>query len=209
MRICIISTMFDVVLGRKRGALGADGTRGPRPGARGRAWCSNAGRRSPRRSAQLRSRGAKVFFRTVNLSRRWNRAFEYLVYPFPSIVRWAPEAILISQSSLYDLMYRNDVHRLLRALKLPYTTVIQQVCENQFPIGSEYFRERLANSCRRAHRVAFVADGNRKVAERQLGIDLPNSCIVRNPTNLDRCEIARLAAAGYRAIGLRGAAERR
>jgi L-malate glycosyltransferase len=123
---------------------------------------------------------------------------------FPSIIRWAPEAVLVSQTSLYDLQYRNDVHRLLRSLKLPYTTVIQQVCESLFPIGSEYCRERLANACREAHRVAFVAEGNRKVAQRQLGADLPNSCIVRNPTNLDRCEIvawppqgtARLACVG-------------
>ncbi len=145
---------------------------------------------------KLQSRGAKVFFRNINLSRRWNRALEYFVYPFPSIVRWAPEAVLVNQTSLYDLMYRNDIHRLLRALKLPYTTVIHQVCENQFPIGSEHFRERLATSCREAHRVAFVADGNRKVAERQLGIDFPNSCIVRNPTNLDRYEIAAWPADG-------------
>ena len=139
---------------------------------------------------KLQSHGANVFFRAAHLNRRWNRALEYFVYPFPSIVRWAPEAVLVSQTSLYDLMYRNDVHRLLRALKLPYITVVQQVYENQFPIGSEDFRERLVNNYREAHRVAFVAEGNRKVAERQLGTDLPNSCIVRNPTNLNQCEIA-------------------
>ena len=159
---------------------------------------------APVRAAGDRA-GRKVFFRTVNLSRRWSRAFEYLVYPFPSIIRWAPEAILISQSSLYDLMYRNDVHRLLEALKLPYTIIIQQICEYQFPIGNEFFRERIADSCRRAHRVAFVAEGNRKGAERQLGIDLPNSCVVRNPTNLDACDHRSLAGGRDRAAGLRGA----
>jgi glycosyltransferase involved in cell wall biosynthesis len=138
---------------------------------------------------KLQSRGATIF-RAVALNRRWRRAFEYFVHPFPSIVRWAPEAILVNQTSLYDVMYRNDIHRLLKALKVPFTTVIHQVCENQFPIGSEFFRERIANFCRAAHWVAFVAENNRKMAERQLATDLPNSCVIRTQTNLDRYEIA-------------------
>ena len=139
---------------------------------------------------QLQARGAKVFFRILNPDRKWKRAFEYLVHPFPGIIRWAPEAILISQAGLYDLMYRNDVHRLVQSLQLPYTVVIQQVSEYQFPIGNDHFRERIARYCLRAHRVAFVSEGNRKGAERQLGIDLPNSCVVRNPTHLDAHAIA-------------------
>jgi glycosyltransferase involved in cell wall biosynthesis len=139
---------------------------------------------------KLQSRGARVFFRTVNLDSRSSRAFEYLVYPFPSIIRWAPEAILINQAGLYDLMYRNDVHRLLAKLKIPYTVVIHQVYEYQVPFGNESFRERVSDYCRGAHRIAFVAEGNRKGAERQLGTDLPNSCVVRNPTNLDGSEMA-------------------
>jgi glycosyltransferase involved in cell wall biosynthesis len=153
---------------------------------------------------KLQCRGARVFFRTVNLGRRWSRAFEYLIHPFPSIIRWSPEAILINQAGLYDLMYRNDVHWLVGKLKIPYTVVIHQVYEFQFPIGHESFRERIASFCLGAHRVAFVAEGNRKGAERQLGIDLPNACVVRNPTNLVGNEIApwppggtmRLACAG-------------
>jgi glycosyltransferase involved in cell wall biosynthesis len=139
---------------------------------------------------KLQSRGVKVFFRNVNLSSRWSRAFEHLVHPFPSIIRWAPEAILINQAGLYDLMYRNDIQRLLKALDLPYTVVIQQVYEYQIPFGNEFFRDRVADFCRNARRLAFVAEGNRKGAERQLGVDLPNSCIVRNPTNLDGNELA-------------------
>jgi glycosyltransferase involved in cell wall biosynthesis len=138
----------------------------------------------------LQSRGATVFFRTVRLDRRWSRAFEYRVHPFPSILRWAPEAVLVNQTSLYDLMYRNDVQRLLQMLKVPYVTVIHQVSENQFLIGSDSFRERIADFCRGALRVAFVAEGNWKLAERQLGTDLPNGCVVRNPTRLDRPEVA-------------------
>jgi glycosyltransferase involved in cell wall biosynthesis len=139
---------------------------------------------------KLQFRGVKVFFRNVNLESRWSRAFECLVYPFPSIIRWAPEAILISQAGLYDLMYRNDIQRLLHALKLPYTVVIQQVYEYRNPFGNDFFRERVADFCRGAHRLAFVAEGNRKGAERQLATDLPNSCVVRNPTNLDGSELA-------------------
>ena len=189
MRICIVSTMFHApwggseVLWERMAHDALD--QGHEVALVLKRWPE-----TPAPVRKLQSRGAIVFFRTVDLLRTWSRAFEYLVYPFPSIVRWAPESVLVNQTSLYDLMYRNDIHRLLGALKLPYVTVIHQVCENQFPIGSEYFRERLANACRQAHRVAFVAEGNRKVAERQLGISLPNSCVIRNPTNLDRCEIA-------------------
>jgi L-malate glycosyltransferase len=189
VRICIVSTSFHVPWGGSE-ELWARMAHAALDQGHEVALVLKRWPETPSPVRVLEARGAKVFLRTVDLGRRWSRAFEYLVHPFPSIIRWAPEAILISQSSLYDLMYRNDVHRLLEALKLPYTIVIQQICEYQFPIGNEFFRERIADYCRRAHRVAFVAEGNRKGAERQLGIKLPNSCVVRNPTNLDACAIA-------------------
>jgi glycosyltransferase involved in cell wall biosynthesis len=161
---------------------------------------------------QLATRGAKVFFRAINPNRRWKRGFEYFVHPFPSIVRWAPDAILVNQASLYDLMYRNDIHRLLKMLGIPYTVVIHQLCEYQFPIGAESFREAIADYCLGAHRVAFVAEGNRGGAERQLATELPNSCVVRNPTNLDAAtvvpwppeETARLACVGRLEVNDKG-----
>lgn len=189
MKICIISTLFHCpwggseVLWARMAHEALD--RGHEVALVLKRWPE-----TPAPVRELQGRGAKVFLRSVDLSRKWSRAVEYLVHPFPSIIRWGPEAILISEGSLYELMYRNDVRRLLRSLGVPYTVVCQQVYDYQFPIGDEASREGLAAFHRGARRVAFVADGNRRLAEHQLATDLPDGRTVRNPTNLDRNEIA-------------------
>jgi L-malate glycosyltransferase len=132
----------------------------------------------------LQDRGAVLFARTADPGSRWGRAFERHVRPFPALIRWGPEAILVNQGGFYDLMLRGDIPRLLAAIGAPYTPLFQQVYDFQFPIYGDYARGALAGYCLRARRVAFVAEGNRRAAERQLATSLPNARVVRNPTNL-------------------------
>jgi glycosyltransferase involved in cell wall biosynthesis len=184
MRICIVSTLFHApwggseVLWARMAHEALD--RGHEVALVLKRWPE-----TPEPVRALQAQGAKVFLRSVDLRRRWSRAFEYRVHPFPSIIRWAPEAVLVSEGGLYEVMYRNDIGRLLQALGVPYTIVCQQVYDFQFPIGGERFREALISFHRDARRVAFVAEWNRTVAERQLATRLTNGCVVRNPTNLD------------------------
>src|SRR4051794_7958126 len=50
---------------------------------------------------ELQGRGARVFLRSADFNRKWSRAVEYLIHPFPAIIRWAPDVVLISEGALY------------------------------------------------------------------------------------------------------------
>lgn len=183
MRICIASTIFHAPWGGSevlwarlaREAL----DRGHQVALVVKRWPE-----TPAPVRDLEARGAKVFFRTVDLSRRRSRAYEYLVHPFPAIARWKPDVLVISQGGLYDLVYRRDMHRLIERTGAPYVPIMHQAYDGQFPIWGEGARESILTYCRGARRVAFVAEGNRRAAERQLATALPNGVVVRNPTNL-------------------------
>ncbi|QDV39637.1 glycosyltransferase family 4 protein [Tautonia plasticadhaerens] len=141
---------------------------------------------TPAPIAALRDAGARLFPRVVDPRGRLGRNVERRLYPAPALARWRPDVVCVSLSTFYDAM---DVPlaRLARAAGAPYVLVCQQLDDRRGSppmAASSWLRSAAADFCRGAARVAFVAEENRRSAERQVAARLPNSCVVRNPVQL-------------------------
>jgi glycosyltransferase involved in cell wall biosynthesis len=138
----------------------------------------------PRQFTELRNRGAWSITRSRDQSSKWTRLYERKVRPLPGIVRWKPDVVCVSQGTFYELTYRNDVSRWLETLGVPYVIVIQHNIETPLLYEDQVIIDRQEAYFGGAYRVAFVAEQNRRAAERQLAFALPNACVVRNPAKV-------------------------
>lgn len=95
------------------------------------------------------------------------------------------DVLCISQGGTYDFLAQNQaavVEQVTDGGRVPYVVVCQYNDERSLPARA--LRERAIAFFRRAVRVVFVAEHNRRLASRQLACDLPNAVVLNNPVNL-------------------------
>ena len=107
--------------------------------------------------------------------------------PLPEIWRrvleWRPDFVCVSQGSAYDGALCPDIFRFLIESAVAYGVICQHNSE-QILLSDEEKRTKVAEYYRSSPWVAFVADGNRRKAERELGIRVANAIVIKNPVNL-------------------------
>jgi len=95
------------------------------------------------------------------------------------IKRLAPSLVVFSSGTTIIPV---EFLELCIASKIGFVTISQANYEDWWP--PDWVAERLGPAMKAALRCYFVSEGNLRLAERQLGVDLPNAEVVRNPVNL-------------------------
>jgi glycosyltransferase involved in cell wall biosynthesis len=141
------------------------------------------------RLAELRESGIGLHLRRASLwlpAMAWRR----LTSSFKRHRSWSRDVERMLASAKPDLVIVSDggnfppielVEHL--ASHYPFVTISHNNYEEWWPVDEQAARYRLALA--KARRCYFVSDGNRRLAERQLGCSLDNASIVRNPFNVD------------------------
>jgi glycosyltransferase involved in cell wall biosynthesis len=144
----------------------------------------------PPKLRELRERGARLLalghFRSWYNARslRWRLRWKLeWVTVWGALASWGPDVVCVSQGGTYDLVEHRAFVRFLDRHRTPYI-VISQYNSEDVPLAGEPQRRSAIEYLSKAHRVAFVAEGNLRAARRQLGAGLPNARVVRNPLNL-------------------------
>lgn len=100
--------------------------------------------------------------------------------------RFAPEALCVSQGSLWEILYDDDARALLGRIGCPVAHLIQLTHDLiDVPLAA---RESARQIFLAGSAVLFVAQKNLEMARRQLASALTNAGVVRNPVNLERLE---------------------
>ena len=120
----------------------------------------------------------RVFGRPVRLPRP--RGLPWLS-SFEEIRRFAPDVVCVNQGTTYDALGHDDLLAWLYGSGLPYVVVCHS--NDELPI-ERIFQVGARDLFARAARVCFVAERNRRAAERQIAASIGNACVVRNPVNL-------------------------
>ncbi|HEX8116790.1 MAG TPA: glycosyltransferase family 4 protein, partial [Pyrinomonadaceae bacterium] len=94
----------------------------------------------------------------------------------PHLVARRPDLLVISQGDNQDGLYFANLGRRLR---LPYTLVSQKATDHFWPRDDA--RAVIRELFRGAARCFFVSEHNRRLTEDQIGVQLPNAEVVRNP----------------------------
>jgi glycosyltransferase involved in cell wall biosynthesis len=101
-----------------------------------------------------------------------------------ALASWKPDVVCYSQGGTFDMVsYSSFFIDFLDGHRLPYIVVCQHNSEDLSFVSDAARRAAIA-CLSRARRVAFVAERNLRVAERQIAASLPNACVVGNPVNL-------------------------
>lgn len=87
-----------------------------------------------------------------------------------------PDLIVVSQGGNFDGMLLANI---CRRMKKPYVLIAQKAADLYWPTDDRLARTRSVYT--EALAAYFVSDRNRTLTQEQLGIDLPNSRVVRNP----------------------------
>lgn len=87
-----------------------------------------------------------------------------------------PDLVVISQGGNHDGLYLADV---CRRMKLPYALIQQKASDLYWP--TDLKRERMGAMYAEARACFFVSEHNRRLTEEQLGFELPQATVVRNP----------------------------
>ena len=95
-----------------------------------------------------------------------------------------PNVVCISQGTTFEMLSHWAFTRFVNEYGGPYIVICQHNSEDSCLAGEDPRRRTAINYFARAQRVAFVAERNLRVAERQLAAGLLNACVVRNPVNL-------------------------
>lgn len=92
------------------------------------------------------------------------------------IQKFSPDLILHSMGKSFE---GGDWMKVAHELAIPYINLVHLSSELQWPVNDEVdlYREGYANACRNF----FVANKNKDIVCRQLGFEIPNTAIVRNP----------------------------
>jgi len=125
--------------------------------------------------------------------------FERNRSPRGALPRWADRALFgdgafarscdvlcISEGMMFDFLRAErskETRRLVRKRRVPYVVVCQHNNEWLYAIDPK-LREQSRELLGGAHRVVFVAEHNRRLAERQLASALSNAVVLCNPVNL-------------------------
>jgi L-malate glycosyltransferase len=102
--------------------------------------------------------------------------------PYQGIFDAKPDVICISQGGSYDIGSLPELYSLLNTHTIPYTLI----CHANLELSPAPPSHRLgvAQLYQNATQVCFVAEGNRRIAERYLAFAPTNATIVKNPVNL-------------------------
>jgi hypothetical protein len=142
---------------------------------------------SHRRVLDLLDRGIDIWFRPQKYSlqqRTWRRlttpksSFETLELRRLFRAR-SPDLIVLSDGNVLPPV---EVMGLCIAERLPFVTIGQANCDFWWP--SDEIAEHYRGACSGALRCYFVSEANRRLLEKQIGCELANAEVVRNPFNV-------------------------
>lgn len=190
MRIAIVSTMLGSDWGGSEELWAELAAEALAAGHEVRLFLPRPRAGTPRRVADLLTRGARVFHRTAPFDGRLHRLpkafalYARVTRPFKALYRFRPDAVFFSLGDTASALHVADAglpHR-LACLGVPYVAVSQLHDDGGTPAVAA--RARLLEFLRGAYRAGFVSDRNRVSVRRQLADPLPNAIVVRNPVNL-------------------------
>ena len=104
---------------------------------------------------------------------------------FRAIVSTQPDVLCLNQGSPYDLMdapRSRSFLRMLASSAIPYVILCHSIADS--PTGSATVRQEVGALYAGARWIGFVAEHNRRAAERHLATAFPNANVVVNPVNL-------------------------
>ena len=100
-----------------------------------------------------------------------------------ALASWRPEVACISQGTTADIVFSGGSTGFLDEHGVPYIVICQHNFEGH-TLTNEAQRQTAIACLSRARHVAFVAERNLRVAERQVAAGVPGACIAHNPVNL-------------------------
>jgi glycosyltransferase involved in cell wall biosynthesis len=140
------------------------------------------------RIKNLKTAGIRVQLRPVKYS-PWKRVWHFVfsrgkgkeVRQVEKLLRTrSPKLVVISEWLTYPPI---GLLELCVSKNVPFVTISHIVFETSWLADTD--AERYRNALSRALRCYFVSEGNLRLTEKQLGFDLPNAEVVRNPYNVD------------------------
>jgi len=140
------------------------------------------------RVINLTERGVEVWFRPARYPLR-KRAWYHLTAPQKSpttleverlVAARSPEFVVFSDGGSFPLV---DLLEMCATKRLPFVTIGQANTECWWP--DDPLAERYRAALGAALRCYFVSNANRRLAEKQIGCELPHAEVVRNPFNVD------------------------
>jgi glycosyltransferase involved in cell wall biosynthesis len=140
------------------------------------------------RALNLTLHGVEVWFRRTSFPLR-KRAWRALTAAQKGhttleverlIAARTPELVVISDGAPFPPL---DLLEMCAARRLPFVVVVQ--CNQYFWWPDDALARRYRAALGAALRCYFVSDANRRIAEKQIGCELLNAEVVRNPFNVD------------------------
>jgi glycosyltransferase involved in cell wall biosynthesis len=158
--------------------------------AEGFAVCASYAAHSPPhpRVLDLTKRGVEVWFRPIPYPLR-KRAWRALRSPQKTpttlevervVAARSPEFVVISDGAPFPPL---DLLEMCATKRLPFVIIVH--CNQYFWWPDDVLAERYRAALAAALRCYFVSDANRRIAEKQIGCELRNAELVRNPFNVD------------------------
>jgi glycosyltransferase involved in cell wall biosynthesis len=158
--------------------------------AEGFAVCASYAAHSPPhpRVLDLTKRGVEVWFRPMPYPLR-KRAWRALLAPQKTpttleveqvVAARSPELVVISDGGPFPPL---DLLEMCTTKRLPFVIIVH--CNQYFWWPDDALAERYRAALAAALRCFFVSDANRRIAEKQIGCELLNAKLVRNPFNVD------------------------
>lgn len=138
----------------------------------------------------LKTKGAvinkrkRIFFGS-SISQRIKGFFIKKIFSEKEIInlkKYSPDIIIVSQGTIYESM-TNAFVKLVEISKAKLIVITQ--ANSEYETIPDGFFEHGRKLFKMAHRLYFVSDRNRRVAERQLAMKLSNSGVISNPANMD------------------------
>lgn len=197
-RLAVVSTMTGVAWGGSEELWAAAARSATEKGWQVLASVVDA---SARQHEALRSDGVDVREHVVSFP--WSARVELQAARVRSTLRhveaFRPDVVLVSQGAAYDLVARPVLWRALHSPSLRNVPLVV-VCQlNHDEPPHEAWRQRARELFDRATAILFVADRNRRQAERHLALRLPEAAVIRNPVNLANFEAVPLPEPGQTA----------
>jgi glycosyltransferase involved in cell wall biosynthesis len=152
-------------------------------------FASYAGWSPPdQRLLNLTDRGVEVWFRPQHYPLP-KRAWRALTKPENThttleverlIAVRSPQFVLISDGAPFPPL---DLLEMCVSRRVPFAIIVH--CNQYFWWPADDLAERYRVALGAALRCYFVSDANRRIAEKQIGAEIPNAELVRNPYNVD------------------------
>jgi glycosyltransferase involved in cell wall biosynthesis len=141
-----------------------------------------------RQVSNLAERGVEVRFRPTPYPLK-KRAWYALTAPQKSpttleverlVAAKSPDFVVISDGAPFPPL---DLLEMCATKHLPFAIIVH--CNQYFWWPADALADRYRAALAAALRCYFVSDANRRIAEKQIGCELPNAELVRNPFNVD------------------------